>query len=81
MEVKLVLTQCYTLKEQSFVDMTRDVGCYWLRVVIHTFVTLCIGTIYYSVGTDYTAILARDSGASYVSGFMTFVSIGGFPSL
>jgi len=60
--------------------MTRDVGYYWLRVFIYTFVTIFIGTIYYNVGTDYTAILARGSYASYVSGFMTFMSIGGFPS-
>eukprot|EP01018_Ginkgo_biloba_P012579 Gb_34149 [translate_table: standard] len=74
------LMQCYTLTKRSFVNMSRDVGYYWLRVVIYTFVTLCIGTIYYDVGTAYTAILARGSCASYVSGFMTFMSIGGFPS-
>ncbi|KAH9317173.1 hypothetical protein KI387_018942 [Taxus chinensis] len=72
--------QCYTLTKRSFVNMTRDVGYYWLRVVIYTLVTICIGTIYYDVGTGYNAILARGSCASYISGFMTFMSIGGFPS-
>jgi hypothetical protein len=41
---------------------------------------VCLGTIYYDVGTSYTAIQARASCGGFVSGFMTFMSIGGFPS-
>ncbi|RWW03896.1 hypothetical protein GW17_00032913 [Ensete ventricosum] len=43
-------------------------------------VSVCVGTIYFDVGTSYTAILARASCGGFVSGFMTFMSIGGFPS-
>nr|DAD37625.1 TPA_asm: hypothetical protein HUJ06_008266 [Nelumbo nucifera] len=36
--------------------------------------------MYYDVGTSYTAILARGNSAAFITGFMTFLSVGGFPS-
>ncbi|XP_010537533.1 PREDICTED: ABC transporter G family member 11 [Tarenaya hassleriana] len=72
--------QAYTLTKRSFINMSRDFGYYWLRLVIYILVTLCIGTIYLNIGTSYGAILARGSCASFVFGFVTFMSIGGFPS-
>ncbi|CAN1282212.1 ABC transporter G family member 11 [Linum perenne] len=70
----------FTLTKRSFVNMSRDFGYYWLRLVIYIVVTICIGTIYLNVGTSYNSILARGSCASFVFGFVTFMSIGGFPS-
>lgn len=49
--------QAFTLTQRSFVNMSRDFGYYWLRLVIYVVVTICIGTIYLNVGTSYTAIL------------------------
>lgn len=72
--------QAFTLTKRSFVNMSRDFGYYWLRLVIYVVVTVCIGTIYLNVGTSYNSILARGSCASFVFGFVTFMSIGGFPS-
>ncbi|XP_043700169.1 ABC transporter G family member 11 [Telopea speciosissima] len=72
--------QAFTLTKRSFVNMSRDFGYYWLRLVIYILVTLCIGSIYLNVGTGYNSILARGSCASFVFGFVTFMSIGGFPS-
>ncbi|KAG2664316.1 hypothetical protein I3760_16G077000 [Carya illinoinensis] len=74
------LMQAFTLTKRSFVNMSRDFGYYWLRLLIYIVVTICVGTIYYNVGTGYTSILARGSCASFVFGFVTFLSIGGFPS-
>ncbi|KAM6578703.1 hypothetical protein CsatB_030540 [Cannabis sativa] len=74
------LMQSYTLTKRSFINMSRDFGYYWLRLVIYLVVTICIGTIYLNVGTGYNSILARGSCASFVFGFVTFMSIGGFPS-
>ncbi|XP_045811073.1 ABC transporter G family member 11 isoform X2 [Trifolium pratense] len=74
------LMQCYILTKRSFINMSRDFGYYWLRLVIYIVVTICIGTIYLNVGTGYNSILARGSCASFVFGFVTFMSIGGFPS-
>ncbi|PKA55374.1 ABC transporter G family member 15 [Apostasia shenzhenica] len=72
--------QLKTLTHRSFINMSRDIGYYWLRIAIYMVVSLCVGSIYFNVGTGYTAILARASCGAFVSGFMTFMSIGGFPS-
>ncbi|KAF8014751.1 hypothetical protein BT93_H0526 [Corymbia citriodora subsp. variegata] len=72
--------QAFTLTKRSFINMSRDFGYYWLRLVIYIVVTVCIGTIYLNIGTGYNSILARGSCASFVFGFVTFMSIGGFPS-
>lgn len=72
--------QAFTLTKRSFVNMSRDVGYYWLRLVIYILVSFCVGTIYFNVGTSYNAILARGSCGSFIFGFVTFMSIGGFPS-
>lgn len=49
--------QAFTLTKRSFVNMSRDFGYYWLRLVIYIIVTVCIGTIYLNVGTGYNSIL------------------------
>ncbi|KAL6966562.1 ABC transporter G member 15 [Sarracenia purpurea var. burkii] len=72
--------QLSTLTRRSLVNMSRDVGYYWLRLIIYVIVSICVGTIYFDVGTSYTAILARGACGGFISGFMTFMSIGGFPS-
>lgn len=72
--------QLSTLTTRSFVNMCRDIGYYWLRIAIYIVVSICVGTIYFDVGTGYTAILARGACGGFISGFMTFMSIGGFPS-
>ncbi|KAL0370339.1 UNVERIFIED_CONTAM: ABC transporter G family member 15 [Sesamum angustifolium] len=72
--------QLSTLTQRSFLNMSRDVGYYWSRIVIYTIVAICVGTLFYDVGTSYTAILARGACGGFVTGFMTFMSIGGFPS-
>ncbi|KAK1385602.1 ATP-binding cassette transporter [Heracleum sosnowskyi] len=73
------LMQAFTLTKRSFVNMSRDFGYYWLRLVIYVVVTVCIGSIYLNVGTSYNSILLL-ACASFVFGFVTFMSIGGFPS-
>lgn len=72
--------QLVTLVRRSSVNMSRDVGYYWLRIIIYIVVSVCVGTIYFDVGHSYTAIFARSACAAFITGFMTFMSIGGFPS-
>ncbi|XP_021894239.1 ABC transporter G family member 15-like [Carica papaya] len=72
--------QLLTLTKRSFVNMCRDVGYYWARIAIYMVVSVCVGTIFYDVGYSYTAILARVACGAFITGFMTFMSIGGFPS-
>jgi hypothetical protein len=49
--------QAFTLTKRSFVNMSRDFGYYWLRLIIYIVVTVCIGSIYLNVGTKYSSIL------------------------
>ncbi|GLT74858.1 hypothetical protein SLA2020_466240 [Shorea laevis] len=74
------LKQLSTLTHRSFVNMSRDVGYYWLRIAIYVLLSICVGTIFFDVGTRYSSILARGACGGFISGFMTFMSIGGFPS-
>ncbi|XP_024387337.1 ABC transporter G family member 11 isoform X3 [Physcomitrium patens] len=74
------IQQCVTLTQRSFVNMTRDPGYYWLRVAMYTMVGLCLGTIFWKVGFKYSSILGRTGVLFFVAAFLTFMSIGGFPS-
>lgn len=62
--------------------MSRDFGYYWLRIIVYITVSICVGSVFYNVGhgTEYNALLARAACGGFVSGFMTFMTIGGFPS-
>ncbi|CAH1452021.1 unnamed protein product [Lactuca virosa] len=72
--------QLTTLTTRSFINMCRDVGYYWLRIGVYIAVSLCVGTVFYDIGTNYHAMLARGACGGFISGFMIFMSIGGFPS-
>ncbi|KAL3529931.1 hypothetical protein ACH5RR_009253 [Cinchona calisaya] len=73
------ITQFSTLTRRSFINMSRDFGYYWLRIIVYIMVSICVGTVFYNVGTNHNAILARGACGGFISGFMTFMSIGGFP--
>ncbi|BBN19617.1 ATP-binding cassette, subfamily G (WHITE), member 2 [Marchantia polymorpha subsp. ruderalis] len=73
-------TQVYTLTMRSFTNMNRDFGYYWLRLGMYIVLTLAIGTIFFKAGYSYTAIAARAACVSFVVAFLTFMSVGGFPS-
>ncbi|KAK2434834.1 ABC transporter G family member [Trifolium repens] len=72
--------QLSTLTKRSFVNMSRDVGYYWIRLTIYVALSLSVGTIFFDVGSSYRSIFARGACGAFISGFMTFMSIGGFPS-
>nr|XP_024384137.1 ABC transporter G family member 11-like isoform X2 [Physcomitrium patens] len=74
------LHQCVTLTQRSFVNMSRDPGYFWLRVTMYIIVGICLGTICWRVGTQYSSIFARLGCMFSVAAFWTFMSIGGFPS-
>ncbi|CAK9174054.1 unnamed protein product [Ilex paraguariensis] len=74
------LTQCIVLTRRSFVNMFRDLGYYWLRLAIYVTLAFGLGTIFYNVGSSYGSIQARGSMLMFVASFLTFMTIGGFPS-
>ncbi|KAJ4724608.1 ABC transporter G family member 11-like [Melia azedarach] len=74
------ITQSVVLTKRSCLNMYRDLGYYWFRLVIYIALSLCIGTIYHNIGFTYGSIQARGSMLMFVAGFLTFMAIGGFPS-
>ncbi|KAF3435037.1 hypothetical protein FNV43_RR22124 [Rhamnella rubrinervis] len=74
------VTQSIVLTRRSFINMYRDWGYYWLRLVIYIALSLGLGTIFYDLGSTATDIEARGSLLMFISSFLTFMTIGGFPS-
>ncbi|OWM63612.1 ABC transporter G family member 11-like [Punica granatum] len=74
------LTQCSVLTRRSSVNMYRDKGYYMFRVVIYLAIALSMGTQYYKVGFAYESIQARGSLIMFISAFLNYMAVGGFPS-
>ncbi|XP_054778948.1 ABC transporter G family member 1-like isoform X2 [Prosopis cineraria] len=49
-------TQCVVLTKRSLVNMRRDVGYYWLRLVIYMGVALGLSTVFYDLGMSIGSI-------------------------
>ncbi|XP_049351196.1 ABC transporter G family member 1 [Solanum verrucosum] len=73
-------TQSLVLTKRSFVNMSRDLGYYWMRLGVYIVIAVGLGTIYYDVGFSYTSIQSRGSMLMFVATFITFMAIGGFSS-
>lgn len=71
--------QLCTLTKKSFLNMTRDLGYYWLRIIFYVLVAISIGTLFFHIGTDNSSILARGKCVSFIYGFMICLSCGGLP--
>ena len=59
--------------------MHRDIGYYWLRILFYVIVSIMIGTLFYKIGEDDGAIVARVKLTSFIYGFMICLSTGGLP--
>ncbi|QCD84124.1 ATP-binding cassette [Vigna unguiculata] len=74
------LNQCFALTKRSFINMFRDLGYYWLRLVIYIALGISLATVFHNLGTSYDSIKDRGSLVAFINGFLTFMTIGGFPS-
>ncbi|MCH84375.1 ABC transporter G family member 11-like, partial [Trifolium medium] len=74
------LTQCLILTRRSFVNMHREAGYYWLRLLIYGVLALSLGTMFFHIGSSNESIQARASLLVFVVTFVTFITVGGFPS-
>ncbi|XP_054801210.1 ABC transporter G family member 15-like isoform X2 [Prosopis cineraria] len=71
--------QLYTLTHRSFLNMSRDLGYYWLRIFFYSLAATGIGLFFYHLGTDKDSILARGKCVSFIYGFIICLSFGGLP--
>ena len=55
------LNQCLVLTKRSFINMYRDLGYYWLRLVIYIALAITLATVFYDLGTSYDSIKVRDA--------------------
>ncbi|KAF7803751.1 ABC transporter G family member 11-like [Senna tora] len=72
--------QCIILTRRSSVNMYRDAGYYWLRLLIYGGLAISLGTIFYKIGSNSESIQAKASLLVFVVTFLIFITIGGFPS-
>ncbi|KAK7319445.1 hypothetical protein RJT34_04166 [Clitoria ternatea] len=73
-------TQCLILTRRSFINMYREVGYYWLRLLIYGALALSLSTMFFDIGSTTASIQARGSLLVFVVTFLSFITIAGFPS-
>ncbi|KAL5059309.1 hypothetical protein RYX36_030913, partial [Vicia faba] len=73
------MKQLSTLTKRSFLNMSRDLGYYWLRILFYILTGITIGTLFFHIGTGNSSILARGKCVSFIYGFMICLSCGGLP--
>ncbi|KAK9922027.1 hypothetical protein M0R45_030510 [Rubus argutus] len=74
-------TQLWTLICRSSLNMSRDIGYYWLRSLFYILIAVSTGFLYYHIGTDSQAIVSRAKCDGFIYGLMICLSIGGIPSV
>ncbi|KAL3715809.1 hypothetical protein ACJRO7_007544 [Eucalyptus globulus] len=67
------------LTHRSFINMYRDIGYSWLRIMFHVLSSISTGTLYFDIGYDNGAIINRGKCVSFIYGFMICLSCGGVP--
>ncbi|XP_038693234.1 ABC transporter G family member 15-like isoform X2 [Tripterygium wilfordii] len=71
--------QLWTLTCRSSMNMSRDIGYYWLRMAFYVLVSISAGTLEFDVGTGSQALASRGRSCGFIFGIMICLSIGGLP--
>jgi len=64
---------------RSFLNMSRDFGYFWLRLVLYMLLMICIGTTFSHLGHTLYSVRVRVAAIFISVAFTSFMSIGGFP--
>ncbi|XP_058764375.1 ABC transporter G family member 1-like [Vicia villosa] len=78
------ITQCLVLIRRSSLQLFRDVGNYWLRLVVFVIIAISIGSIFYNIGSSSGSgsIQGRGSLLTFLISVLTFMTlVGGFSPL
>ncbi|KAM1109638.1 hypothetical protein ACFX13_009173 [Malus domestica] len=68
-----------TLISRSSINMSRDIGYYWLRSVFYILIAVSAGSFFFHIGTNNQAMIAREKCDGFIYGLMICLSIGGIP--
>ncbi|KAL3715791.1 hypothetical protein ACJRO7_007526 [Eucalyptus globulus] len=71
--------QLRILTHRSFINMYRDIGYSWLRIMFYVLSSISTGTLNFDIGYDNGAIINRGKCVSFIYGFMICLSCGGVP--
>ncbi|CDY22844.1 BnaA06g02330D [Brassica napus] len=72
--------QLRVLTQRSFINMSRDLGYYWIRIGVYILLSICVGSVFFNVGRNHTNVMNTAACGGFMAGFMTIMSIGGFQS-
>ncbi|CAI8617927.1 unnamed protein product [Vicia faba] len=78
------ITQCLVLIRRSSLQLFRDVGNYWLRLVVFVIIAISIGSIFYNIGSTSGSgsVQGRGSLLTFLISVLTFMTlVGGFSPL
>lgn len=56
-------TQFRVLLHRTVLAFLRDLGAFWLRVVMYTCLCVCLGTVYFQLGSGWNEGAVRCTGA------------------
>ncbi|XVE95924.1 hypothetical protein REPUB_Repub02eG0177300 [Reevesia pubescens] len=73
------LKQLRILTRRSTLNICRDMGYYWLRIVFYMLVSVSSGSFFFNIGTSNYAIFLRGKFDGFIYGLMIVLSIGGLP--
>ncbi|KAF2307979.1 hypothetical protein GH714_034035 [Hevea brasiliensis] len=73
--------QLCILTNRSFINMTRDLAYYWIRILFCVLIALGAGIMFFDIGLSSSAILARVKCYTYFFDFLLCLCVGGLPSL
>ncbi|CAM6122731.1 unnamed protein product [Calypogeia fissa] len=66
---------------RSFLNMWRDFNYFWLRLILSTLLTLCIGTLGSKIGHSSSSISARAAAIFTMVSTVCLMAVSGFPSI
>ncbi|CAH2036397.1 unnamed protein product [Thlaspi arvense] len=72
--------QLRVLTQRSLINMSRDLGYYWIRIGVYVVLSICVGSVFFNVGKNHKNVMSTAACGGFMAGFMTFMSIGGFQS-
>ncbi|CAI0452841.1 unnamed protein product [Linum tenue] len=74
-------TRIAVLTWRSLLIMSREWKYYWLRLILYMGLTVCIGTVFSSLGHSLSSVVTRVAAVFVFVSFTSLLSIAGVPSL
>lgn len=73
--------QSYILTERAYLNASRNVLLYWVRVGMYICMALLMGTTWYDLGTSQSEVQDRFSVHFFAGAFLCFMSVAGIPAI